>query len=200
MVVWILTLLMYVSASPPGCRTGTVGGMMKMKHNGDVDNGQNPYSSADSSVSYLKRDSYMENGGQVVSKRDDVRRSKINLIISVGGIYGCYLLSGLLQEDIYVYRAENGGRFIYTFFLLWIQCIVNVCFSYVSSKIGEYVHVQQILQNHDSQPMISIEFWQFISALLHIYMSVLVCIRKYFHVPFLLFSHTAYVITLIPIV
>eukprot|EP01084_Bolivina_argentea_P156143 272105_1 len=109
--------------------------MMKMKHNRDVDNGQNPYSSADSSVSYLKRDSYMENGGQVVSKRDDVRRSEINLIISVGGIYGCYLLSGLLQEDIYVYRAENGGRFIYTFFLLWIQCIVNVCFSYVSSKI-----------------------------------------------------------------
>ncbi len=142
----------------PWMKTGTVGSMMKMKYNRGVDNGQNSHISADSSVSYLERDSNMENGGQVVGKRDDVRRSEINILISVGGIYGCYLLSGLLQEDIYVYRTENGGRFIYTFFLLWVQCLVNVCFASVSSKIGEYVHMQQMLQNHDSQQMISIEF------------------------------------------
>ncbi len=86
--------------------------------------------------------SLMENGIQDWAGKDNnnnnERRTELNMFISVVGIYGCYMLSGFLQEAIYVYRAEDGGKFIYTCFLLWIQCIVNVCFTFVSSKIGKY--------------------------------------------------------------
>ncbi len=117
--------------------------MVKMKYNRGVDNGHNSHFRAKFPVSHPEPESHL-------GKEDAVRRrSEINLLISVGGIYGCYLLSGLLQEDIYVYRSEDGGRFTYTFFLLWIQCAVNCCFSFISLKIGEYVPMKQTLQNHD---------------------------------------------------
>ncbi len=120
--------------------------MVKMKHNRGADNGHDSHVSMGSSVSYPKQMSHVGKGGHIVGKRDGMR-SEINLLISVGGIYGCYLLSGLLQEGIYVYRAEDGGKFVYTFFLLWIQCAVNVCLAFIFFKIGECVSMQQALHS-----------------------------------------------------
>lgn len=35
--------------------------------------------------------------------------AQVKLAISVLGIYGCYLTSGILQEHIYSYRSPDGG-------------------------------------------------------------------------------------------
>eukprot|EP00729_Bicosta_minor_P020257 gene20257-16333_t len=59
-----------------------------------------------------------------VSKVDTLIDSRF--IIGVGGIYGTYLLYGLLQEGIYSYGSD-GQRFAYTWTLLTLQCITNVC-------------------------------------------------------------------------
>lgn len=59
--------------------------------------------------------------------------TEVKLAISVLGIYGCYLTSGILQEHIYSYRSPDGGaRFSSTLFLLWVQCVVNVVFAYLA--------------------------------------------------------------------
>ena len=51
--------------------------------------------------------------------------SSYRLIFCALGIYGCYLYYGLLQENIYRYRTEEGEKFTFTFFLLFVQCLVN---------------------------------------------------------------------------
>ncbi len=136
-----------ISASSPPSHENTAS-MVKVKHNRSLDNGHNSHiKAAKSSVLHPDQlENHSGKGGQIVGKKDAVmkRRSEINLLISVGGIYGCYLLSGLLQEDIYVYRSQDGGRFTYTFFLLWIQCAVNCCFSFVSLKMGESMYTYAV--------------------------------------------------------
>jgi UDP-galactose transporter B1 len=72
--------------------------------------------------------------------------SEVKLLLSVGGIYFCYLSSGVLQEHIYSYKSEEGERFSQTLLLLWFQCLVNVAFSGVMIKViggsGEIIPVR----------------------------------------------------------
>eukprot|EP00903_Cladosiphon_okamuranus_P014426 g13387.t1 len=60
---------------------------------------------------------------------------EVKLVICVLGIYFCYMSSGMLQENIFLYRTEDGeGRFSSTLFLLWVQCVVNVVFAYLAMQ------------------------------------------------------------------
>ncbi|CAM9346715.1 unnamed protein product, partial [Heterosigma akashiwo] len=51
--------------------------------------------------------------------------SELKLIFAAGGIYGCYLSYGVMQEKIFSYVGDDGSTFTQTLFLLLLQCIVN---------------------------------------------------------------------------
>ncbi|CAM9229446.1 unnamed protein product [Ectocarpus sp. 6 AP-2014] len=76
------------------------------------------------------------NGGELAAAPRKGLPMEVKLVICVLGIYSCYMLSGLLQENIFRYRSEDGGRFSSTLFLLWVQCVVNVAFSLVAMFVN----------------------------------------------------------------
>mmetsp|Transcript_27601 Transcript_27601/g.36206 ORF Transcript_27601/g.36206 Transcript_27601/m.36206 type:complete len:372 (+) Transcript_27601:95-1210(+) len=51
--------------------------------------------------------------------------SELKLIIAAGGIYGCYLSYGVMQERIFSFQGDDGSSFTQTLFLLLLQCIIN---------------------------------------------------------------------------
>mmetsp|Transcript_19519 Transcript_19519/g.25233 ORF Transcript_19519/g.25233 Transcript_19519/m.25233 type:complete len:374 (+) Transcript_19519:104-1225(+) len=51
--------------------------------------------------------------------------SEIKLLIAAGGIYGCYLSYGVMQEKIFTFVGDDGTSFTQTLFLLLMQCVVN---------------------------------------------------------------------------
>lgn len=49
----------------------------------------------------------------------------LRLLICVSGIYFFYLYYGILQEQLYHPDEKDGSLFTSTFFLLFLQCLVN---------------------------------------------------------------------------
>ncbi|CAM9525799.1 unnamed protein product [Phaeothamnion confervicola] len=76
----------------------------------------------------LKKDAAAKGGG---SADGGGMGTELKLLCSVFGIYICYLTSGMLQENIYSFRAPDGGRFGDTMFMLAVQCLVNVVVAFV---------------------------------------------------------------------
>lgn len=52
----------------------------------------------------------------------------MKLVISITGIYSCYLYYGVLQQKLYLKQAD-GSRFTDTAFVLTVQCIFNALIS-----------------------------------------------------------------------
>ena len=52
--------------------------------------------------------------------------SELKLLISIVGIYSCYLAYGVYQEALYHYKSDSGEKFKATFFFLLVQCLTNV--------------------------------------------------------------------------
>jgi len=48
------------------------------------------------------------------------------MVVGVSGIYGSYLLYGILQEGIYKHANEGGDKFTFTWTLLLLQCLANL--------------------------------------------------------------------------
>eukprot|EP00752_Nemacystus_decipiens_P004865 g4428.t1 len=61
---------------------------------------------------------------------------EVKLCICVVGIYACYLSSGMLQEAITSYRADDGARFSATLFLMWVPTVTNVVFAYLAVQVN----------------------------------------------------------------
>lgn len=70
-------------------------------------------------------------GKETAAKEKSVFRDILDLVFCAGGIYGCYLGYGLVQERI-LGVDYDGERFTYSLFLVWVQCILNGLFGLVS--------------------------------------------------------------------
>lgn len=56
--------------------------------------------------------------------------SELKLLLSVCGIYVCYIGYGMCQEALYEYHSPiDGEKFSFTLFFLFIQCVVNCIIS-----------------------------------------------------------------------
>lgn len=62
--------------------------------------------------------------------------SELRFIICVGGIYACYLTFGVLQEKIYKFKGKEDKKFSFTFFLLFVQCVVNAGFAKIAMSLA----------------------------------------------------------------
>ena len=51
--------------------------------------------------------------------------SEVKLVFAALGIYCCYVTYAILQEDMFKANSD-GTKFTFTFFLLTIQCIINM--------------------------------------------------------------------------
>jgi solute carrier family 35 (UDP-galactose transporter), member B1 len=62
-----------------------------------------------------------------------------SLVLSVVGIYACYVTYGILQEALYS-RRPDGTRFSATSFVLSWQCLVNLLVSLIGSIIQHHLN------------------------------------------------------------
>jgi len=62
--------------------------------------------------------------------------SELQLVFCAGGIFVCYLTYGILQEKIYKFKHADGVGFKATFFLLFLQCLVNVVYALVCMQFS----------------------------------------------------------------
>jgi len=94
-------------------------------------------SSADSkSGSYYGNDKKKRKAAKIVKeqavavcdnlKRNGTRKQALKLCFGSAGIYGCYLVYGHLQEDVFRYRAADGTKFTQVWFLQVLECACNV--------------------------------------------------------------------------
>jgi len=70
-------------------------------------------------------------------EEDNTVKQALILLGYVGAIYACYLYYGILQEDIQHghYGEDKKDRFSYSWFLVFIQCIVNGLFALLLCSI-----------------------------------------------------------------
>mmetsp|Transcript_40194 Transcript_40194/g.87688 ORF Transcript_40194/g.87688 Transcript_40194/m.87688 type:complete len:321 (+) Transcript_40194:50-1012(+) len=52
--------------------------------------------------------------------------SVLNLLLGAGGIYASFLYYGSLQEDVLSFEAQDGGKFVYSWFLQVLEAATNV--------------------------------------------------------------------------
>jgi UDP-galactose transporter B1 len=50
----------------------------------------------------------------------------LKIVIGAGGIYAAFLYYGALQEDVFHYRASDGGKFTQAWFLQALEAVANV--------------------------------------------------------------------------
>lgn len=64
------------------------------------------------------------------------RHPLLTLLICVGGIYGAYIMYGLLQEEVYSYVSPSGEKFTSTQTLLLVQFVVSAIAAYIISTLS----------------------------------------------------------------
>jgi len=85
----------------------------------------------------------VEQGGNVFSekKEDGSKRAKgefsdaTKIFIGAGGIYTAFIYYGSLQEDVFLYKAEDGRAFTYTWFLTVLETFANVLVGFVGLSV-----------------------------------------------------------------
>lgn len=65
----------------------------------------------------------------------------VNLLFGVGGIYAAFLYYGSLQEDVLTYRAADGSKFKYSWFLQILEAAANVALGSVCMLAFEGVRM-----------------------------------------------------------
>ena len=59
----------------------------------------------------------------------------LRLAICVCGIYFFYLYYGILQEQLYRTNEMDQSKFTATFFLLFVQCLVNFVVAFIMREL-----------------------------------------------------------------
>ena len=79
-------------------------------------------------------DSKKDKKGEQREVETSMFRTIIDLIVSIGGIYGCFMLMGIFQEKLFMTEYKQ-GKFTFPFANNVIMCLVGVILNVIISSV-----------------------------------------------------------------